>query len=1531
MVDAKQNVWGLEWLIDEVETSLHEAYSTLEAYLNDDSNEQQLQFCLSHLHQVSGSLKIVACHGGALLVEEMELVVRAMIDGEISDIAEASELLVNAILKVPAYLREILSNRRDEPAILLTLLNDLRALRNQPLATGSSLFNPDFGFMAASPANITPDAQRLQATIDLVKKLRQIYQFALLGVLKKQELEKNVNFLRKVSERLQELFSGSQRQQLWRAASAILQSLKLEEPSIAQRHLLWELDKELRAIIQHDGAAFDVALPESLLRNLLYYVLIISSTTNDDNDDLIQTLCDDFKLHEALPKGAISVGEGGLTPTYNRAVVETLSSSLGDELDIIKEALENHLQSSSTPADAVSQISTNLKKISDTLAIAGYAPARQTALAISAQLATYINQQQASRIELAPIVSNVVLLENILKAWPLQDDDNEVAMDDDQQAAYMLGAAQQALLAEVHNSIEQVKDAIVGYISSRNDKQHLEEVPRLLNEMQRAMAIIDYRRLAEIIKSCGSYVSKELIHGAMPPQWQDIDALADSIISIEYYLDSLGSAETGESEKILITAEQKLSALGYTPQPEVAALEISTETKAAVGPAALAIVEPIPESIFNPSPELEITLPKTESTPETASALNTPLETSSESTHTALDEFSLNIDTGTPNIASPNAIPDASAEALTAAPTGSDDIAQQDSDEDKENEVIDPEIREIFVTEAREVLSNLQGYMSEWLAGNNASLPDIRRAFHTLKGSGRMVNAMAIGELGWAVENVLNRIVEGSLTKNDDVTGLIERALHIIPGMVTEFEQGQAHSNLDFVEALQAAAEPIARGENTSLPPLPGATPTTEMAIKLTGASEQEPSEQSTILAGDSANGMGISSASEADIQVESEQDFEFDQASLSELNAALGLSEPANSILESDSALETSNAVLPEEDALSIQLDTELDAETQAELDTESTPEISEDPDYDETLLTIFTDEADTYLGVITAFVTEAQASAPFFSVPPNSLLRALHTLKGSAHMSGVTFVAQIATHLDQLANEMVDRQIAMNETIIEHLNTATVLCRDAISAMQQARRAVEPEGCRELIEQLSALTTSVQTEPLKKNANEVSGSDQALRGLMAEGMHHALGAGEMLDIWLFEPDALQQQQPEMVAELRDIAAAANEAQLPQMQALCDLLVRVYQRIKEHEALLTDDVIANLNKGHDLLLNMIDAVAAYQDIPDFPSDLQAQLQTIASTELPITDADDPELNIVDNTTTLSKLSDDLTDILDDLPSELDHTEPNDLDSFSLSEPFEIDAFESELSTPEPLEPEPVADEASPVVAQHTAAVAEDVDEELVTIFLEEADDLSEEVEAAIMEWKETPRNRQPIDVLKRALHTLKGGARMTGCAALGNLCHDFETDVIHAEPHRDQLSPDFFDGLLNRYDQLLSELEQIKTGTPSGGFAQPIDDPEQAYHSGDQTEPASSTSGTPDTAAVSAIIEDSDEAPAPDILTGDTGEQAPPSIATEYTATPSAQEGTAAVLPFASPANTPVTEAPLTSAPSASSPATPPPATTHC
>src|SRR5262249_44157417 len=84
-------------------------------------------------------------------------------------------------------------------------------------------------------------------------------------------------------------------------------------------------------------------------------------------------------------------------------------------------------------------------------------------------------------------------------------------------------------------------------------------------------------------------------------------------------------------------------------------------------------------------------------------------------------------------------------------------------------EGIDDDIREIFLEEMQEEISSLRTAQQAWMAdpAQIAELTSIRRSFHTLKGSGRLVGAAVLGEFAWRVENMLNRVLDGTIPPHD--------------------------------------------------------------------------------------------------------------------------------------------------------------------------------------------------------------------------------------------------------------------------------------------------------------------------------------------------------------------------------------------------------------------------------------------------------------------------------------------------------------------------------------------------------------------------------------------------------------------------------------------------------------------------------------------------------------------------------------------------------------------------------------------
>ncbi|MGA4574174.1 Hpt domain-containing protein, partial [Stutzerimonas frequens] len=111
---------------------------------------------------------------------------------------------------------------------------------------------------------------------------------------------------------------------------------------------------------------------------------------------------------------------------------------------------------------------------------------------------------------------------------------------------------------------------------------------------------------------------------------------------------------------------------------------------------------------------------------------------------------------------------------------------------------------------------------------------------------------------------------------------------------------------------------------------------------------------------------------------------------------------------------------------------------------------------------------------------------------------------------------------------------------------------------------------------------------------------------------------------------------------------------------------------------------------------------------------------------------------------------------------------------------------------------------------------------EILDIFVEEADDLLEDMEAALGRWDACRDDAAPLADILRVLHTLKGGARLAGQGALGNLAHDLEQRLSEAQQSGAPWPDSLFLDVQQGYDALLRDVEQLRAGLADDGAEQP-------------------------------------------------------------------------------------------------------------
>jgi chemosensory pili system protein ChpA (sensor histidine kinase/response regulator) len=703
---ADSGLCNLQWLSDEAEATLEAARSALENYLRDPGDRQQLQFCRAYLHQVAGSMDVADCRAGAHLLAEMEALVDALLRGESNDRTEAGEALSAAIAAVPDYLARTIAARNDQPAALLMARNDLRALRGQPLATETDLFAPDL-------APFDRAGQSLPAAIDrtelsaLCRKLRQIYQLGLLSLLKREPLiDLPLRRMSKVAERMAELFTGQQREWQWRAGHAVLVGLDAQaRVGPALRLLFRELDRDLRAC--SDPEVFATTTPpaaRALLKNLLYYVAI-SGAERPEAAHLHEL----FRLDQAL-RPQIPAADGSAARAPERLQGEAVETSLRRLQD-----LSDQLAAAGTALDqAAEALAPPLLELCTALAAATH-PAAAGAEAIYRELTSHPSRiswpQWADRIDaLAALLSNTAATSA------------EMPEDPDQRRRGWINSATMAVVATVRGLLDEIKDAVVSYISARNNPLHLEGAPEQSVQIARALEFIGQDRLSLVADACGRHIAQQLMRPGAAASWPQLDALADTLVACEYCLEALARGDADASGRFLQQAEVRVGTL-----------------TAFAG-------EALPEA------------------PRGVAAKVVSLPTA-------------------PAIAS-----------LREADVGAD-----------------PELCEIFVAEARDVLESLRDLAARAPETDTEVLTELRRGFHTLKGSGRMVGATAIAELAWAVENLLNRIRDGLVRWSAPATAVVGDAIAELPALIEAFAAGTVPEPGPATRLRQTADE-LARG-----------------------------------------------------------------------------------------------------------------------------------------------------------------------------------------------------------------------------------------------------------------------------------------------------------------------------------------------------------------------------------------------------------------------------------------------------------------------------------------------------------------------------------------------------------------------------------------------------------------------------------------------------------------------------------------------------------------------------------------------
>jgi chemosensory pili system protein ChpA (sensor histidine kinase/response regulator) len=1062
----------LDAVAREVTASLAEARAALEAYVEQPGNLDLLHRCRSELAQVQGVLRVMEIHGAALLAEEMHQVTRYLqaTAGEQKNQAEALDALMRAMVQLPSYLDRVLAGGRDLALVLLPLLNDMRAVRGSPLLSEGTLLLLNLK-SEKQPSPEAPAAGEEGISVaQWARRMRSRFQLGMIGWIRGERIEQHLETLAGVSRRFEQVATTQPLFQLWWVVGAVIEALRERglEGSVSIKRLLGLADRELKRLYELGEQHYAQHPPVELLNNLLYYVARATS-----NGPRIAAVRGSFRLGDLLPVDESIEQERENLSAPSIKLMQTVAAAIREDLSKIKDVLDIYVRrGGAAPEELAPQIEL-LRKIGDTLGVLGLGEQRARVQAeigrLEALVAARTRPAESALVDIAAALIQIedhldealvgmILPRNKTGGMPAGDADFQ--------------QVQAAVLRECVVNLARVKEYVSQNVGGTLDAAGFDNWQDLMRGIQAGLLMLGKSRAVQCIERISTYLKLVMQPGGSRLAPQALDRLADSIVSVEYYMETL-QAGRADAWYMLDNAESALEAIEAAPAPAV----------------------PVVNPVGDAAPYVRTVLIK----PAGAA----PTDAQSESAH------------GVPPVLAPT---------LQARPV----LAA----------AADPELIALFMEEAREEQVKIARFLQEWDKdpANEDALVNSRRALHTLKGSGRVVGATDLAEFSWSMENLLNRLLDKTLTRSPAILVTLREAVLALPQLIDHLESGVA-PRVD-IAGLSARAHALAAGRAV------------DMVFEAPPAAEPEPvAAGSESMPADSDPTLRDIYARETDSHVAAVRAWIAKAASyppphvipepvyrachtlagssrMAEARHGIRLAEPLNHWLrksfdssvgltandlvllrDSMGAIETVSRNLDEQTGFFVVHGTLLQriAQAEAQLDqriaaaqldrrapeaTLLVPAVAEapvsvapapvviaespTPDYDPDIASIFSEEA-------TELLEAAQSSFQGIGLSEPrqeefaALKRPLHTLKGGARMAGVVAMGDLAHELESLITGIELGTVPPSSearTVLQH-------SLDELSRMRDLLAANAPIPHSRALAQVRALSGGAAPEP--------------------------------------------------------------------------------------------------------------------------------------------------------------------------------------------------------------------------------------------------------------------------------------------------------------------------------------------------------------------------------------------------------------------------------------------------------------------
>lgn len=577
MIEQRDYI-GLDWVIGEIDSTLTEARLDLEQYADSEGDLALLGNCRTKIQQIHSTLKILKQKGARLLTREILLLLDSLKKTPVESAQEQLVVLIQGMLQLPGYLAHTSRSGKDTPGLLKNLLSEMRQLRGQRALSDIDFFTPHIVHTIAPIPEAQLDKLKSSGFGPLVRKIRQKYQLCLAGVLRDSQREQQLTVIGKIFAKLQNLCWDSPISPLWDATTAFSEGLK--EGSIAiDNHaitILREMDHELKCLANEETKRLNTPPQEELLREILYRI----GKANSDNS-LILSLKRRYSLDRALesePQDVSLISFDAAAPVVK---------AIKEELTHVKDALDLYLLNPEVNKTRLQEQLATCQQISDTLCMLGLDKLQDIMQKESEHLKTILSSEQF------PEQINDTLINTAAQLLEVEAGLNQFMgfsrpVTDQPSISAQMNDIHQTVIHEARENLEQAKGTVVDYLGSEHNQEFLAKLLPLIKSIQGGLAIIPLNRVAELISRCSQHIQSQWLEKSVKPSLDELEALADTLSSIEYYLEQLSGGASLHSEKTLDITQESLDKLEASKEAaNTATKPLTNDSAAKVNPFAV--------------------------------------------------------------------------------------------------------------------------------------------------------------------------------------------------------------------------------------------------------------------------------------------------------------------------------------------------------------------------------------------------------------------------------------------------------------------------------------------------------------------------------------------------------------------------------------------------------------------------------------------------------------------------------------------------------------------------------------------------------------------------------------------------------------------------------------------------------------------------------------------------------------------------------------------------------------------------------